>query len=241
MKTNSSPYWNKIGKSYASEWEHGGRKYVSQQEENFLNYSINSYLPGNHQKIMTLDLGMGAGRILSILEKNKIINNITGVDLSEEMLDYCKEKFKRSKKITGLTQADISKKLPFSNGSFNLVTSIRAIKYNKNWKDILKEVNRILKKNGIFIFEMPNANSINRLSKIEVSIYKTTLQELKQALQENDFEILKVKGGPVLPGLLYDKIQGRLLNLAMLNEKFLKMVLGETFLSRFIYIACRKI
>lgn len=240
MKKSVSAYWNKIGSSYASEWTYNGRKYVSSEEEKFLSYSINNLFTKNHQTVTALDLGVGAGRILSVLEKSKIIDSLTGIDFSDEMLLYCKNRFRNSKKIKKLIRHDISKKLPFENNKFDIITTIRAIKYNSNWKDILRECYRILKKKGILIFEMPNINSVNRLSKDEVSMYKTTLKELKQTLSEKGFEILHIKGGPVLPGFLYNRIKGLPLRLAILSEKFFKIIFGKTYLSRFIYIVCQK-
>lgn len=240
MKSNDIKYWNNIGDSYASVWKHKGRKYVSDGELQFLKNSIAKYLVKNDSS--ALDLGFGAGRILSTLENSEKINTLTGLDFSEEMLIFCKNRFKNSKKIKRLIRFDISKKLPFESQSFDVVTSIRAIKYNKNWKNIIKECHRILKNDGIFIFDMPNINSVNRLSEIEVSIYKTTLNELKYTLEKSGFEILDINGGPILPGFIYDRINGNfLLNLAMSSEKLFKLIFGKTFLSRFLYIACRKI
>ncbi|MEX2007738.1 MAG: class I SAM-dependent methyltransferase [Candidatus Levyibacteriota bacterium] len=241
MKTSTSNYWNKIGESYASAWSYNGRQYVSDQELQFLKNSIKKYLTKKEHAVKALDLGCGAGRILSALENVKTIDTLMGIDFSDEMLLYCKQRFINSKKIKKLIHHDISKKLPFQNETFDAVTSFRAVKYNMNWKDIIKECERILKKGGIFIFDMPNINSINRLSNIEVAIHKTTLKELKQTLEKTGFEIMEIKGGPILPGFLYDTIKGPILNGAISGEKFFKIIFGEIFLSRFIYIACRKI
>lgn len=218
-----------------------GRKYVSDQELLFLKSSIAKYLTKKGQSVAALDLGFGAGRILSVLENSKTIDNITGADFSQKMLALCRKKFRNSKKVKKLIHYNIASQLPFANDAFDVVTSIRAIKYNTNWKEILKECHRILKKDGLFIFEMPNINSINRFSKIEVPIYKTTTDELKQALKDCGFEILKIKGGPMLPGFLYDRIKGPILNLVIFKEKLFKIIFGEIFLSRFLYVACRKI
>lgn len=238
---NTSDHWNKIGKNYAVEWNQNGRQYVSDQELRFLRNSIAEQEERNGQLLKALDLGSGAGRILSVLENSKKINDITSVDFSKKMLLYCKNRFMNSKKIKKFVHSDISKKLPFENDTFNIITTFRAIKYSSNWKEIIKECGRILKKGGVLIFEMPNIDSVNRLSNDEVYIYKTTFQKLKKTLGENGFEVFKVKGGPILPGFLYDHINGLLLNFVVFSEKLFKIIFGETFLSRFIYIACRKI
>lgn len=238
MKNDIRYYWEKIGHKYALTWQVGGRKYISSLEESFIKNILES-LPKH--KIKALDLGCGTGRISAVLERSEKINSLYGVDFSRPMLDYCQKRFRKSKKIEEFILSDISKKLPFKNNHFDLITSIRVIKYNQNWPQILNECYRILKKDGLFVFEMPNKNSVNRLAQYEVPIYSTTERQLGSILTKIGFKILTVEGGPVLPGFIYDNVKSKsIAALILKTERVFKYFLGETLFARFIYVACQK-
>lgn len=51
MKPSDTKYWNAVGQSYASAWTHSGRKYVSDQELQFLKDSLAKRVPKDKQKI----------------------------------------------------------------------------------------------------------------------------------------------------------------------------------------------
>jgi ubiquinone/menaquinone biosynthesis C-methylase UbiE len=52
--------------------------------------------------------------------------------------------------------------LPFSNDSFDLVTLLHVIEHTQNDKTVLKEIYRILKKNGTALIVTPNANRFTK-------------------------------------------------------------------------------
>ncbi len=239
METKLYNYWNKIGLKYANTWQVGGQKYISLQEQKFIEKSIETFKRG---EITALDIGCGTGRILSMLENNSKINSLYALDFNKSMLNYCRRRFKNSKKIKELIQADISLKLPFDDDSFDIITSIRVLKYNQNWPKILEECYRILRKNGILTFEMPNKLSINRFSKDDVTIFSASEKELKLVLKQIGFKILKIKGGPVLPGFLYDLIANEAFAKATQKiESIIKSLFGDVLFSRFIYVSCTKV
>lgn len=238
MKNDIRYYWEKIGHKYAQTWQVGGRKYVSLLEQKFVENILKDF-PENNLKV--LDLGCGTGRISAVLERSEKINSLYGVDFSRPMLDYCQKRFQKSKKIKEFILSDISKKLPFKKNTFNLITTIRVIKYNHNWSQILNECYRILQREGILIFEMPNKNSVNRLAQYEVPICSTTEGQLRSILTKIGFKILTVEGGPVLPGFIYDNVKSKFIaTLILKTERVFKYFLGETLFARFIYVACQK-
>lgn len=70
-------------------------------------------------------------------------------------IDYDLHSLKNHKNIHFKVRGDISK-LPFSAASFDLVTANLVVEHLENPEVHFKEVNRILKSNGIFIFHTPN-------------------------------------------------------------------------------------
>lgn len=116
------------------------------------------------------------------------------------------------------------------------------MKYHKNWQKILREYYRIVKKNGILVFEMPNKISVNKFSRDSIAIFPSSEKELRFVLKQTGFRVFEIKGGPVLPGLLYDLTTNKAFAKIMKKaEDIIKLLLGNVLLSRFIYISCAKV
>jgi SAM-dependent methyltransferase len=157
------------------------------------------------------------------------------------MINICKKKLKYFKSVK-LIQCDVSKGLPFKNGTFDFVYAIRVLKYVNEFEYVLSEINRVLKRNGILVFSMPNKYSINSLNIFRKIPYRRiSKNELLRILEENGFSVVRIEGGPKLPDFLYD-ISNKLLFLRtiLLIEQFLKRLLGLEF-SRTFFILTIKI
>lgn len=113
----------------------------------FFDYILNQIdlLKNNGQKIKIADIGTGTGYVpqalCSLSEENF---EIIGVDLSKKMIKIAEEK-KTDKRIKYLI-AD-NNRLPFRNNSFDIVTNKLSTQFD------MKEVYRILKTGGIFVFK----------------------------------------------------------------------------------------
>ncbi len=124
-----------------------------------------SLLPDNFEfdkkEDFILDLACGPGR--HSLEFLKRGFNVIGLDYSKNFLKIAKEKVKEAKiknKFKFL-QGDI-RSLPFKNQTFKFVTLLgNSFGYfsDRENKKILKEVYRILRKGGVFIFDTVDKNT----------------------------------------------------------------------------------
>lgn len=105
------------------------------------------------------DIAAGTGDLSIALARRMPQANITGIDLSEEMLAIGREKIARthlSDRIT-LTQGD-GENLPFADESFDAVTIAFGIRNFADRQAGLREALRVLRKNGhlyILEFSMP--------------------------------------------------------------------------------------
>jgi len=98
-----------------------------------------------------LDLGAGQGQDSSYFAK--LGYNVTSTDISKDALEISKTKAEES----GLTNIDfgvldLQKKFPFKDKAFDVVYAHLSIHYfpiNKT-KEIIKEIKRVLKPNGVF-------------------------------------------------------------------------------------------
>jgi len=101
------------------------------------------------------------------LTKDIFLNyNIEGVDESKDMIDYCKSKGINAK-------IGDSNKLPFKSQQFNGVLSLDVIEHIKDDKKAIKEITRVIKKQGMLLLCVPakkilmrKFSNLNQYSKI---------------------------------------------------------------------------
>jgi ubiquinone/menaquinone biosynthesis C-methylase UbiE len=235
-------HWNVLNKNYSNVWVKPAKRFLSQKELSFICSYIKSYSPKN-----ILDIGVGNGRILeNHLEQSKA-NEIYGVDIAEEMVEVCRTKFKKESRIKGIEVCNIAReKIPFDK-KFDLISSIRVLKYNQNWPQILEKIYNQLQKGGVCIFTMPNNHSVSALYKDKFSahnlpIYYTNPSKLEHILKKLGFKVLEIRGLSKLPNFLYDLNSASLyVKTLMLSERALEVLFGRRLLGRELFIACEKI
>jgi ubiquinone biosynthesis O-methyltransferase len=103
-------------------------------------------------KRRVLDVACGTGYGSQMLSKNA--ESVTGVDISQETIDYARANYPADNLY--YFQCD-ALKLPFYDDSFDVVVSFETIEHISNYETFLRECRRVLKPDGIFICSTPNA------------------------------------------------------------------------------------
>ncbi len=107
------------------------------------------YLMQFKKKGKLLDVGCAFGYYLKEASKNF---EVYGIDVS----DYA---IKKAKTIVGCNEnhliASSAEKLLFENDFFDVIMIIHSIEHIKEYKKVLKECNRVLKKDGILFLDLP--------------------------------------------------------------------------------------
>lgn len=100
-----------------------------------------------------LDLGCSIGLTLSVV--GQYFPNYIGCDIYEEKITATNKLLERlkMKKNTVLYNGS---KLPFKDNTFDIVTSIEVTEHSKNPQRMIKEIQRVLKKDGIVQITTPN-------------------------------------------------------------------------------------
>ena len=112
------------------------------------------YLTNNPKTI--LDVATGTADFAISAAKLKDVK-ITGIDISEGMVNIGKEKIKR-KGLEGIIKLQIadSENLPFNENSFDAITAGFGVRNFENLEKGLSEMYRVLNKNGIAVILEPS-------------------------------------------------------------------------------------
>jgi ubiquinone/menaquinone biosynthesis C-methylase UbiE len=97
-----------------------------------------------------LDAGCGSGYGTAEFSQAA---SVTGTDISAEAIRYATENFARP--AVRFLQA-ACERLPFADGSFDLVTAFEVIEHVERWQEMLTEARRVLKSSGVLMVSTPN-------------------------------------------------------------------------------------
>lgn len=118
-----------------------------------------------------LDLGCGTGTAFSGLLAAGF-DQVSGIDLSEQMLMKCQEKIEQNKQQAKISvQCADAEQLPFAEHRFNAVFSNLMVQWSEQPEKLWQELQRVLAPKGLFLFS---------------TLAPNTMQELKQAWQHID-------------------------------------------------------
>lgn len=229
-------YWNNFNKGYSNNWKGASKETLSQREVGF----ISKYLSRSTGRKI-LDIGIGNGRIMQkLVEKSREETEIYGIDLSEKMVDVCKQRFEEEKKVKSIRVCDVSAEGISFNDAFDFISAVRVVKYNKNWIKMIENIHNKLDKNGIFVFSMLNNNSLSRFADYGIPIYLTSKKEIETILKNMNFEILEISSFSKLPTLLYLIDNNFYAKILISIEKLLGKIFGKTLFGKEFFIATKK-
>lgn len=122
-----------------------------------------------------LEPGVGTGsNVLPLVKRGY---SVTGIDISQEMLDQFRQKLQPMPNNLTLLQADASK-LSFPDASFDVVLTVHMIHTVSDWQKFLNEIDRVLKPQGFYLnaqWVTPSARKeFERHFKAILSKYKET-------------------------------------------------------------------
>lgn len=109
--------------------------------------------PQKNEKI--LDVGCGDGYYLYLLDNLGLQLRLTGTDFDAAGLKNAR---KNLRKTIPLVQADLMKKLPFKDNTFDKIVMSEVAEHLPNDVKGLKEVYRVLKPGGTLCLTVPDAN-----------------------------------------------------------------------------------
>ncbi len=237
MENQNKKHWDEMGETYGNVWKNKSKQYMHSREMTFINNFLNK-----KEVRRGLDIGVGSGRILENYLANSEVAELYGIDISDEMVKFCKEKFKENNRIQKMAVCDFSKEnIPFEV-KFDFISAIRVLKYNKNWKEMVKKITDILNDGGVAVFTMPNKYSLNIFGTYSIPYYRTSKKELANLCKQSGLKILDLQSFTRIPDVIYNFSNNKLYSdCVVLMEKALSLLFGKVFFGRMFFIAVKKL
>jgi len=157
------------------------------------------------RNMKVLCLGCGAGEECAYLKSKGA--NVTGIDISNVLLKLAKKNNPDIKfKLMSI------EKLNFPANHFDIVYSSLTLHYSNNWQKVFKQVKKVLKKNGTFLFSTHNPiywhkdnylkpRKINDIwhKKFKVSYYHKPFSLMLNEILKSKFKIITCTEPKPLP------------------------------------------
>lgn len=148
-----------------------------------------------------LDLATGTGDVIKLLKEKAPHLEVTGLDLSLEMMEIAKKKVKGAEFITGDAHD-----LPFEDEEFDAITVAFGFRNFSDRRRVLKECRRVLKKGGrLVILELLPPNTRRFTGKL-YSLYLKLFVPLLGGVFSGDFRAYRYLSRSVLNFLTPDRI-----------------------------------
>ncbi len=237
-------YWDKRGETYSRSWQSVAKKRLSGLETGLIRRAIESRRKSvGGRRLKTLDIGVGIGRISQAVLECEVEHY--GTDVSQTMVDLCRERFKDNPKVREFLVHNILEPLPENWGKFDLVTAIRVLSYTPKWRQELQNIYEALNPGGVLACTFPNKHSSILIPKLllrrELSGNEVTYGELKKVLEEVGFSKIKIVGFSRLLDTFYDWCDGEFSASILFGiEKILGLIFGPTRFARLFYCVCEK-
>ncbi|MCC5668401.1 bifunctional 2-polyprenyl-6-hydroxyphenol methylase/3-demethylubiquinol 3-O-methyltransferase UbiG [Nostoc sp. CHAB 5784] len=109
----------------------------------------------NWQGLKALDVGCGGGFTCEFMAKRGVI--VSGIDPVINSIQVAQEHASKS----GLKidyKHGFAENLPYDDNSFDIVTCVDVLEHVADLNKVLSEINRVLKPNGLFLFDTINRN-----------------------------------------------------------------------------------
>jgi ubiquinone/menaquinone biosynthesis C-methylase UbiE len=103
------------------------------------------------QEKNVLDLASGEGYGSNLMAS--VAKSVTGVDISEEAIQYASKKYQRSNLKFLEGSAD---NIPVETDSIDVVVSFETIEHHNKHEEMMSEIKRVLKKNGLLVISSPD-------------------------------------------------------------------------------------
>jgi predicted TPR repeat methyltransferase len=186
------------GSSLASHYDSEAEEYNWRGPEVVFGLSYSFINPG--ESVLDIGIGTGLGSVLF----HKAGLHVYGMDISTEMLEACQSKgFAADLKKHDLTVEPY----PYDDASLDHAVCLGVLNFFKDLQIVFREVARILRDNGIFVFVVGDRGSGEKAefvvgrehtqTDLSVTMYRHGTKEINGLLEDSPFELVRCLEFPV--------------------------------------------
>ena len=182
---------NEMIRKFDLEHYHTNSNFVIRFIENKRVKQILSFLKINENDTV-IEIGCGVGDILSRLDKGIL----TGMDISQYILDIAKKKYKSIKFINGNAE---NLPVEISQNKYDKIICSEVLEHVENPVNVLKEIKKISKDNSIIVISIPNEKLINQIKKVlqKIRIFNFFFPNISKKMDDewhlHSFDLKKIK------------------------------------------------
>jgi ubiquinone/menaquinone biosynthesis C-methylase UbiE len=110
-----------------------------------------------------LEIGCGAGFGMKIILEQFGVASVRGIDLDPRMVARAQKRIRRYASRAEVSVGDVTA-IPAENESFDAVFDFSVLHHVETWEDGVREVARVLKPGGLFVFREASKQALNRWS-----------------------------------------------------------------------------
>jgi 2-polyprenyl-6-hydroxyphenyl methylase/3-demethylubiquinone-9 3-methyltransferase len=172
----------------------------------------------NSEKKSVLEVGCGGGILSEEIAKMGLIT--TGIDPSEQSLNIA-IKHAKDNNLKIKYEKGTGENLPFQNNSFDAVLCCDVLEHVNDLPKVISEISRVLKNDGIFIYDTFNRTYFSKISAIKI------LQEWKRwAIMPPDIHVWQmfIKPAEIKSLLLENRLDWKEHRGIKPNISYLKML-----------------
>lgn len=196
-------WWEKASKGYQKECKIPVDVHYGPGSPNEKHLKLLGNLKGKH----VLEIGCGGAQCSIAFAKQGA--KVKAMDISSEQLKFAKALAEKHKVKIDFYQGDIKNLKPIKSNSQDIVFSAFALHYVDNLLACFKEVKRVLKKNGLFVFSLdhPFFRTINpKTLKMRESYFKTGKITEKSGFVMYNHTVSELYNTLIKAGVVVEKI-----------------------------------
>ncbi|MBD2530785.1 3-demethylubiquinone-9 3-O-methyltransferase [Nostoc flagelliforme FACHB-838] len=175
MKRNNLEYYDLNADTW---WKEDKVLYLS----NHLNKSrfefFSNFVP-DWKGVKVLDIGCGGGLACEFIANQNAY--VSGIDLSFNSIKIAQEHARNSNLKIDYQRA-LAENLPYQENSFDVVLCFDVLEHVEDWQKVISEAYRVLRKDGLFLFDTINRNLKSKF--IMIWLLEDTLKHIPPGLHD---------------------------------------------------------